>query len=279
MRIGRFNEEAIWDVWLRNKNMMYMSPSYKEIYFDRDKKFDKDECLVGLSLSGYENPDFKQAKKKVIDRINLGVFYKKEYYGQYSVGFSSFLYRGSTYFDLSQTFDILMERTKKLGFVIGSNVYVKPLKENKKIVKIHNGVIYSLKGSGIYENNKYLSTLFYEVEGDNNLYQVTHLEKVEKTQELGIGDSIGDNFIDLIDDEKIYLITQSRKSKDKEVYYTNIETVGKAKIELISEIFSELEQTKIRLRSQEGMETKIEKIEFKEGKLYLTFSNKEISEN
>lgn len=274
MRIGKFNEEAIWDVWLRNKNMMYMSPKYKEIYIDKSKRFSDEECIIG-----YKNPDFKQAKKNVITAPrSIGVFYKRKSYGSYYIEFGNYLYRGVTYFDLSRSFDILRERTKKLGFVIGSNVYVEPLKENKKIVKIHNGVIYSLRDS-VLENNKYLVTLFYEVEGDSNLYQVTHLEKVEKTQELGISDSIGDNFIDLVDEEDIYLVTQSKKAKDKEVYYTNIETVNKATIELISEIFSELEQTKIRLRSQEGMETKIEKIEFKEGKLYLTFSNKEISES
>ena len=273
MRIGKFNEEAIWDVWLKNKNMMYMSPKYNEIYIDKSKKFIGEECIIG-----YKNPDFKQAKKNVITDRNMGVFYKKKSYGIYYIEFSNYVYRGNIYFDLSRSFDILRERTKKLGFVIGSNVYVEPLNVNKKIVKIHNGVIYSLRGSA-FENNKYLATLFYEVEGDNNLYQVTHLEKVEKTQELGISDSIGDNFIDLIDEEEIYLVTQTKKSKDKEVYYTNIETVNKATIELISEIFSELEQTKIRLKSQEGMETKIEKIEFKEGKLYLSFSSKEISEN
>ena len=273
MRIGKFNEEAIWDVWLKNKNMMYMSPKYNEIYIDKSKKFIGEECIIG-----YKNPYFKQAKKNVITDRNMGVFYKKKSYGIYYIEFSNYVYRGNIYFDLSRSFDILRERTKKLGFVIGSNVYVEPLNVNKKIVKIHNGVIYSLRGSA-FENNKYLATLFYEVEGDNNLYQVTHLEKVEKTQELGISDSIGDNFIDLIDEEEIYLVTQTKKSKDKEVYYTNIETVNKATIELISEIFSELEQTKIRLKSQEGMETKIEKIEFKEGKLYLSFSSKEISEN
>jgi hypothetical protein len=278
MRIGKFNEEAIWDVWLRNKNMMYMSPKYKEIYIDKSKRFSDEECIIG-----YKNPDFKQAKKNVINSRSMGVFYKRKSYGNYYIEFGNYLSRGVTYFDLSSTFDILRERTKKLGFVIGSNVYVEPLKENKKIVKIHNGVIYYLRDS-VLGNNKYLATLFYEVEGgflssDSNLYQVNHLEKVEKTQELGISDSIGDNFIDLVDEEDIYLVTQSKKAKDKEVYYTNIETVNKATIELISEIFSELEQTKIRLRSQEGMETKIEKIEFKEGKLYLTFSNMEISEN
>ena len=144
MRIGKFNEEAIWDVWLRNKNMMYMSPKYKEIYIDKSKRFSDEECIIG-----YKNPDFKQAKKNVItapgnQSREIGVFYKRKSYGNYYIEFGNYLSRGVTYFDLSKTFDILMERTKKLGFVIGSNVYVEPLKENKKIVKIHNGIIYTL---------------------------------------------------------------------------------------------------------------------------------------
>lgn len=232
-------------------------------------------------IYGYKTSDIKKSKNDVITKTRVGYFSKKNIYGGDYFSFDNYLSEGSVWFDLTQTYNELKKRNKELGFTLGKTVFVKPLNENRKITKLIDGCLYNINSDISHPFDEKginsLHTLFYKVEGSNDFYQITHLEKVDSdVKKLGIEETIGDNFINLIDSEDIYLVTESKYKRNKEYYQTKIETVEKASIEILSNIFSELEQTNIRLKSNEGLSTKIENIEYKDGKLYLVFINEEV---
>lgn len=251
--LKKYNEGLFDNILNRNpkKDDLYIS-KYK--FVSRVNSPEKSD-----NIYAYNFQDLDLAKDKVISYLEQGVFRKTtEYYRTFKFGQFN---NGDVWFDPVGVYDKLRKINDKLGFKLGAEVYVNPLRKNARIVKIVNGALYDVHDDVFHKGFDYKLTLFFRVDGSSDYYQITHLDLVKEKKKTNVVESyIKDIFSDLIDEDKIVYSIGSYFVRDQEVHTISIESVNVVSASFVSDVFKYIDSAKKELLN-DGVELRIRSIE------------------
>jgi len=162
---------------------------------------------------------------------------------------SRYIREGGKIYDFTKYFKKLKEISNKLGYKIGTSVYVKEFDKVGKIELLRESCICSISNSG--NIGDVALTIYYKVSvpGESHpygfYYNINQIEKVEKQQPLDIDTNhISDFFIDLIDNDDIKLDISLSNDKNGEYLVCTISYINR-----LQPIFNELMSNYLRLSS------------------------------
>jgi len=170
-----------------------------------------------------------------------------------------YIRQGGKIYDFTKYFKKLKEISNKLGYKIGTSVYVKEFDKVGKIELLRESCICSISNSGNIGN--VVLTLYYKVNvpGESHpygfYYNISQIEIVEKQETLKIDiDDISDFFIDLIDNEDIKLDISLMNDQKGEYIVCTISYLKR-----VESVFNQLISSYLRfsdvMKSQYGLNT------------------------
>lgn len=261
--IQRFDEGFLDKFRKVNKNDLYIRnpKSSKRVNEPRNSDY----------FYGVENQDIDLAKDRIMNSgdISRGVFRQTDdYLGKWKFGT---FHSGDIWYDISNSFDQLRKISTKLGYIVGSEVYIKEHDKNGRIEEILNGALYHIN-NGVFESGIESNlTLFYKIE--NKIYQIKHLEIVQGQSTMDISEqTLKANFYDLIDEEKIEFSIKKVTHREGVKYNVTIKSISYVTPELIKLVCDAVYNSSEQFRSAEGLEIRNININTTDKKLTLTFS-------
>ena len=247
--------------------------SKKDLYISKCKFINHVNApLVSDKFYGISFQDLDLSVNKIIGHLGKGVFTKSDdYFRPYNPYKFGEWYDGQIWFEPVGVFDKLRSINDELGYKIGSTVFVKPLNKNSTITNILNGCLYHIYVNAFTKGIDYKFTLFYEIEGDSNKYQIGHLELIKEIKKSNIVDSyIKDIFSDLIDDDKINYVVEKKFRRDIEFYSVKIISTVEANPSFLSLFFRYVDSASRQLLS-EDLKVKIINLGIEHGNIKFEF--------
>lgn len=214
--------EGVWDIFKKkdikettkepivDKREMFLEGTKSELYvsdidYSDNKFFSKKIPDIKLynQYKKIEEPGLSQSEN------SKGLFVKtKERFYPYK--FRTFVAQDELWFDDNHTFDLLREKSNKLGYRLNKDVHNLITDESSKIVDIVNFCFYEVYGT--VENIKNIYTLLYKIEGDENYYPITQIELIENLKNNEVDAIIEENFYDLMDDNTVTYLSRKTGS-------------------------------------------------------------------
>lgn len=165
-----------------------------------------------------------------------------------------YLREGGKLFDFKKYFKELQNKSKELGYVIGSSVYVKEFDKVGKIESLRESCICTINESGNVGN--LALTIYYKVNVPEEshpygfYYNISQIEKIEQQEKLPIDPNyVSDFFIDLIDNESIKLDIEVSQDQKGDYLLCRISYIDR-----IQPIFNELMENYLRLSKAMSLE-------------------------
>lgn len=204
--IRKFNEEAFW-----------RKPNIDDLYISNPKSIPSINGPMGEDgyIYGMSVPDLDLAKDIQYLSMSRGIFKKTtNYFTTYE--FSYDFYKDDIWLNINHVFPKLRKISDQLGLKVGK--LVSNGHENLTIENINPYVFYIIYNEVFKKGVETICTLCYEL-SDGKKYQASKIKLVDGSSEMSIiSEEIEDNFLDLIDDNKLVFSCK----QDKLVYKCNL---------------------------------------------------------
>lgn len=237
------------DLWMINPSVKLVDqktiPNFS-CYIDKLEEFGGDDGPNSKKTFNIENLSKKRIRESFNFDLKLGQFTerrgeigRKNYSGWFSsIGRLRSFYSESKIFDIYKYFPELHKISDKLGYKIGSEVYIKQFDNTGKITEIIDVCLYGHKKipslNLMYDNIDIALTLAFKV--DNQYYLIDKIEIVNDVKNISLSkDEILDFFIDMKDDEKIEFKYSIQRDRESEYYKCNLNFTPKLNSELFTE--------------------------------------------
>lgn len=223
------------------------------------KRVDEIDNIDSFMFCGQSVFNMEMCRERIIRDPSYGTFTRRnEYYTPFSFRIPK--YTDICWYQDIENFNNLRIINRKMGFNLGTDVYVESLKANTKITKIVNGALYCVNNLVYDQGFDYDLTLFYQVSGSNLLYQVTHLEIIKDVTDnvSEVDKAIKDNFYDLIDNGIVEFVSIRKKLNMSEIFECKL-IINNIEIESLKNIYTHLDVACKRLLS-EGIKLTIKSI-------------------